>query len=34
MLVSKVTSPLLASHSEKGDDGTLYYDVFLLWQQK
>ena len=34
MIVSKGTSPLLASHSEKGDDGTLYYDVFLLWQQK
>jgi len=24
MLVSKVTSPLLASHNEKDDDGTLY----------
>jgi len=29
MIVSKGTSPLLASHNEKDDDGTLYYDT--LW---
>jgi len=27
MIVSKGTSPLLASHNEKDDDGTLYYDT-------